>query len=63
MHFLTTVGITLAVIGAVLIFILKYPLKTSDKLLIAILITFVVKFSFDEVSLITGGTLVIRNKM
>ncbi|GAA3993599.1 hypothetical protein GCM10022210_54490 [Mucilaginibacter dorajii] len=36
---------------------LKWPLKTSDKLLIAILSTFVVKFSFDEVSLITGNHL------
>jgi AraC-like DNA-binding protein len=57
MHFLTTIGITLAAIGAILIFILKQPLKTSDKLLIAILLTFVVKFSFDEVSLITGKLL------
>src|ERR1700740_2075132 len=57
MHFLTTIGITLAVIGAILIFILKQPLKTSDKLLIAILATFVVKFSFDEGSLITGNPL------
>ncbi len=57
MHFLTTIGITLAVIGAILIFILKQPLKTSDKLLIAILVTFVVKFSFDEASLITGNPL------
>jgi len=57
MHFLTTIGITLAVIGAILIFILKQPLKTSDKLLIAILVTFVVKFGFDEASLITGNML------
>jgi AraC-like DNA-binding protein len=57
MHFLTTIGITLAVIGAVLIVILKQPLKTSDKLLMAVLVTFVVKFSFDEVSLITGNPL------
>ena len=57
MHFLTTIGITLAAIGAILIFILKQPLKTSDKLLIAILVTFVVKFSFDEVSIITGDYL------
>ena len=59
MHFLTTIGITLAAIGAILIFILKRPLKTSDKLLIAILVTFVVKFSFDEASLITGNNLYI----
>jgi AraC-like DNA-binding protein len=57
MHFLTTIGIILATIGAILIFILKQPLKTSDKLLIAILATFVVKFSFDEASLITGSPL------
>lgn len=57
MHFLTTIGIALAAIGAILIFILKRPLKTSDKLLIAILVTFVVKFSFDEASLITGNQL------
>jgi hypothetical protein len=57
MHFLTTIGITLATIGAILIFILKRPLKTSDKLLIAILVTFVVKFGFDEVFLITANYL------
>jgi len=37
--------------------ILKWPLKTSDKLLIAILMTFVVKFSLDEVTLIEGTRL------
>ena len=57
MHFLISIGIILAIIGIVLIGILKSPLKTSDKLLIAILATFVVKFSFDEVSLITGNYL------
>ena len=57
MHFLTTIGITLAAIGGILIYILKKPLQTSDKLLIAILVTFVVKFSFDEVSIITGKLL------
>ncbi len=57
MHFLISIGIILAIIGIVLIGILKSPLKTSDKLLIAILATFVVKFSFDEVSLITGNPL------
>jgi len=57
MHFLTTIGIILAVTGIVLILVLKSPLKTSDKLLIAILVTFVVKFSFDEASLITGNRL------
>jgi len=57
MHFLTTIGIILAATGAVLIYILKRPLKTSDKLLIVILVTFVVKFSFDEVSLITENRL------
>jgi AraC-like DNA-binding protein len=57
MHFLISIGIILAVTGAILIYILKRPLKTSDKLLIAILVTFVVKFSFDEVSVITGNRL------
>ena len=57
MHFLTTIGITLATIGAILIFILKRPLKTSDKLLVAILACFVIKFSLDEASLITGNLL------
>ncbi|HTD40159.1 MAG TPA: hypothetical protein VK671_06025, partial [Mucilaginibacter sp.] len=57
MHFLTTIGITLAAIGAILIFILKRPLKTSDNLLVAILACFVIKFSLDEVSLITGNML------
>jgi hypothetical protein len=55
MHFLISIGIILAIIGIVLIGILKSPLKTSDKLLIAILATFVVKFSLDEVPLITGN--------
>lgn len=54
MHYLISIGIILAITGAVLIYILKRPLKTSDKLLIAILITFVIKFSFDEVSVITS---------
>jgi len=54
MHFLISIGIILAITGVILIYILKRPLKTSDKLLIAILITFIVKFSFDEVSIITG---------
>jgi AraC-like DNA-binding protein len=57
MHFLTTIGITLAVIGAILMFILKQPLKTSDKLLVAILVCFVTKFSLDEATLITGNQL------
>ena len=57
MHFLTTIGITLAAIGGILIYILKRPLKTSDKLLVAILATFVIKFSFDEVRLVTGNDL------
>ncbi len=56
MHFLITIGITLAIIGGILIIILKRSLKTSDKLLIVILATFVVKFSFDEASLITGNS-------
>lgn len=55
MHFLISIGIILAIIGIVLIGILKWPLKVSDKLLIAILSTFVVKFSFDEVTLVTGS--------
>ena len=57
MHFLTTIGIILAAMGTLLIFILKRPLKTSDKLLVAILACFVIKFSLDEVSLITGNML------
>jgi AraC-like DNA-binding protein len=57
MHFLISIGIILALIGIVLIGILKTPLNTSDKLLIAILVSFVVKFSFDEVSLITNDRL------
>src|ERR1700756_4456865 len=59
MHFLTTIGITLAAIGAILIFILKRPLKTSDRLLVAILVCFVIKFSLDEASLITGNSVFI----
>jgi AraC-like DNA-binding protein len=55
MHFLTTIGIILALIGIVLISILKSPLKISDKLLIAILTCFVIKFLFDEAELITGN--------
>ena len=57
MHFLISIGIILAIIGILLMSVLKWPLKTSDKLLIAILVTFVVKFSFDEVSLITADHL------
>lgn len=57
MHFLISIGIILAAIGIALIGILKWPLNTSDKLLIAILSTFVVKFSLDEASLITGNHL------
>jgi len=55
MHFLTTIGITQATIGGILIYILKQPLKTSDKLLLAILACFVMKFALDELSLITGN--------
>jgi AraC-like DNA-binding protein len=57
MHFLISIGIILAIIGIALTGILKWPLKTSDKLLIAILATFVVKFSFDDVSIITANRL------
>jgi hypothetical protein len=55
MHFLISIGIILAIIGIVLIGILKWPLKTSDKLLIAILSTFVVKFSFDDAIAVIFG--------
>jgi AraC-like DNA-binding protein len=55
MHYLTTIGIILAIIGILLIFFLKKPLKLSDKLLMAILATFILKFVLDEVSLITGN--------
>jgi AraC-like DNA-binding protein len=57
MHFLTTIGITQAAIGGILIYILKQPLKTSDKLLLAILACFVMKFALDEISLFTGNPL------
>lgn len=59
MHFLISIGIILAVTGAILIYILKRPLKTSDKLLVTILVCFVVKFSLDEASLITGNSVFI----
>lgn len=55
MQFLIFIGIALAITGIALIGILKAPLNTSDRLLIAILASFVVKFSFDELSLITGN--------
>jgi len=55
MQFLISIGITLAIIGIVLILVLKNPSKTSDRLLVAILACFVIKFSFDEVSLIGGN--------
>ncbi|TWJ03188.1 AraC-like DNA-binding protein [Mucilaginibacter frigoritolerans] len=57
MHFLISIGIILAIIGIVLILMLKTPLKTSDKLLLVIFSCFVIKFSLDEVSIITGNTL------
>lgn len=57
MQFLITIGITLAAIGGILIIILKQPLKTSDKLLVAILACFVIKFSLDEAFVITGNIL------
>ena len=59
MHFLTTIGIILAMTGIILILVLKDPLKTSDKLLVAILVCFVIKFSLDEASLITGNSVFI----
>ncbi len=52
MQFLIFIGIALAITGIALIGILKAPLNTSDKLLIAILVSFIVKFSFDELSLL-----------
>src|ERR1700744_6618110 len=57
MQLLISIGIIQALIGIVLTAILKWPLKTSDKLLIAILSTFVVKFSLDEVFVIQGDRL------
>src|ERR1700753_1598600 len=59
MHFLISIGIILALIGIVLIGILKTPVKISDKLLVTILVCFVIKFSLDETSLITGNSLFI----
>lgn len=59
MHYLTTIGIVLALTGILLILVLKTPLKTSDKLLVAILTCFVIKFSLDETSLITGNSIFI----
>ena len=55
MHFLISIGIGQAIIGIVLILVLKAPLKTSDKLLVAILVCFVFKFSLDEATIITGN--------
>ncbi len=55
MQFLIFIGIALAITGIALIGILKAPLNTSDKLLIAILVSFIVKFSFDEISLLTDN--------
>ncbi len=55
MHFLTSIGVILAVTGILLIVILKSPLKISDKLLIAILSCFVLKFLLDEWQLLTGS--------
>ncbi|WP_144916118.1 hypothetical protein [Mucilaginibacter frigoritolerans] len=50
MHFLISIEIIPAIISIVLILVLKTPLKTSDKLLLAILACFAIKFSRDEVS-------------
>jgi AraC-like DNA-binding protein len=58
MHYLISIGVILAIIGGVLIISLKDPLKTSDKLLLAILGAFVIKFLLDEVSLITANQFV-----
>lgn len=55
MHYLISIGVILAITGIVLIYWLKDPLRQSDKLLIAILSAFVVKFLLDEVDLITGN--------
>jgi AraC-like DNA-binding protein len=55
MFFLPVIGIILAAIGILLIVVLKTPVRTSDKLLIAILTCFVVKFLLDEGSIITGN--------
>lgn len=55
MQFLIFIGIALAFTGAALIITLKAPLNTSDKLLIAILASFIVKFSLDELSILTDN--------
>jgi AraC-like DNA-binding protein len=57
MHYLVSIGIILALTGCLLIYILKQPLKVSDRLLIAIPGTFVFKFLFDEIFLITENQL------
>ena len=57
MHYLISIGVILAITGILLIYFLKKPLKLSDKLLMAILWTFVIKFLLDEASLATGEIL------
>ncbi len=57
MNYLISIGIILALTGILLIFFLKEPLQLSDKLLIVILGTFVVKFLLDGASLITDKLL------
>jgi AraC-like DNA-binding protein len=54
MQYLIFTGTILAIIGILLIYFLKEPIKLSDRLLIVILGTFVIKFLLDEASLITG---------
>lgn len=53
MQYLIFIGIILAVIGILLIYFLKEPIELSDKLLMAILGTFVFKFLLDGISLVT----------
>jgi AraC-like DNA-binding protein len=55
MHYLISIGIILALTGILLIFVLKKPLQLSDKLLMVILGTFVIKFLLDDASLLTGN--------
>ncbi len=54
MHFLISIGILLAITGMLLIYLLKQPLKLSDRILIVILLCFMLKFTLDELMLISG---------
>ena len=54
MQYLILIGIILAITGILLIYFLKEPIKLSDKLLMVILGTFVIKFLLDGASVITG---------